>query len=212
MNRALLVLLAAAGCGQDFDLGSSRDPLAGAPGPLPRAMSRCAPDDVSLLRAPASCPPPADAGVANVFSRGGIHGVCVVDGGGSAPLGASPSRDAPNCPLGVYLSLERPFSTENVEAAISVRRGDLRQLPQDRASATLLTRAIDVFADRPAFFVRFDPRPARGPVIEVTFDLGPLFSAAGGDPDPGAPANVSALLMDIADDEPVIAAANEPSK
>jgi hypothetical protein len=201
MTRTLLVLLAAtAGCVEDFDLGSLRDPPApGAPDPLPPAVARCAPDDPALLEAPDTCAQATDETVRHILTLGGSHATCVVDGAGSLAVGVGSKEPVPNCPFGVYFSLEDHFAAENVEGAVSVRREDF--LPDGRAVGELLTRAVDVFADRAAFFVRVDPRAARGRVVDVAVDMGVLF--------PGSrftPGSAGGLQLTMTEDDPVIAA------
>jgi hypothetical protein len=199
-----LLLLATGACGQDLDLGSTRNPLDPAiPGRLPPAAPDCAPDDVALLKAPASCATPVDNVIRAAFAGGGIHGACIVDGGGSSAAGVDPPAEPrPACPFGVYWSLDRSFLAENVEAAVATRRGGLNQHPYDPDTAEVLARTVDVFADRPALFVKIDPRPARGHTVEVALDFGALFR------DPGSTVGKvsAATRIVMSNDDPVIAA------
>jgi hypothetical protein len=205
MTRHLLVLLAAAGCGQDFDLGSSRVPLApGGPEPLPPSIPGCAPDDPALLKAPPSCLPPTDDSIRQLLTVGRTHAICIVDGRGSSDLGVGGSVEPrPNCPFGVYWSLERTPVMGSFEAAVSVRRGSIFGRPDDWAAAEPVPSTIEVSPDVPAFFVRFDPRLAQGPFVGVALDFSLLF------PDTPRGNSPTALWLQMADDPPIAAGKGE---
>jgi hypothetical protein len=165
------------GCGQEVDLGKTRQEIAGEPKAPPHPTSSgevpgCAIEDPALIQPPARCLP---------VENSAVREFCLVTNDGRV---VPHQRALPACPVGLYFGLGDDLpDVQKIEQAVVYYKGD----GNDKAAfasdtGTPLPRSIQILPDRGAFFVRLDPRPSQGQTVWVSVRCAELF--AGRTPNP----------------------------